>query len=232
MAQLNRIVSLRNVIILIALIALFVIGNKYLFDKVADLPPNMLMEKAVETTINQEGYRFNVQAKAIIAGQEDLLMEVTGVKGGKEKNYMKGTIQGSDIEVYQVGTTIYSRDIVSRKLIVTQNKDMNEKELLLSDLNPMANFNFKEIPEAKKLMEEEVDGIKCIVIESRPNVDNPFLELLWKDFTYKIWVDKKKQFIRKAILKAESKSVQGDEYLFTLHIFDYDKKINFQVPKE
>ena len=107
---------------------------------------------------------------------------------------------------------------------------MIESDLFV-ELNPLENFNFKDIPEItyqgiKKLGEE-----KLALLELQPNLNNQFLLTRFSDFSYQVWIDPNRKLIRKAII--EAKGLQGEQDLMKIGIelWDYNEQIKISPPQ-
>ena len=75
-----------------------------------------------------------------------------------------------------------------------------------TEINPLSNFSFA-VPETVDLIgKEKVGDRKCIVLECIPH-RKPVLNLHWKNFRYKLWIDKGKK-ITKAEVTAENRKLE------------------------
>ena len=94
----------------------------------------------------------------------------------------------------------------------------------------MAYFNFKDVIELKHTGTEKVNGEELLVLEMRPNLIDPFLELRLTDYRYKLWLDPGDYRLRQAALKAKDKQIPGGEVEINLRFWDYDQVPPINLP--
>jgi len=102
--------------------------------------------------------------------------------------------------------------------------------LLISELNPLSNFRFKEINQVEKQGFEEIDGAECMVVTCNPSVEAQLLETMWKDFQYRIWIDYKNDLIMKSALTATNKKNPGIVLNIDVKLSAFDENIEIKAP--
>jgi hypothetical protein len=121
-------------------------------------------------------------------------------------------------------------DSFSHKWLVIPSNTKNSEELLISELNPLSNFRFKNINNIKKLGFEEVDGCECLLVSCHPSIESQLLETLWKDFEYRLWIDYKRSLLKKAILTAVNKQNTKTRLTIEVSFKDISKKVAINPP--
>ncbi len=192
--------------------------------------PVELVQQAIDNTIKAKSYSFQTSAKMLVNGRGESISTVSGEKSGPSDYHFKGNILKSDVEVYQVGNTTYMKDQQTGKWMTIEDNDIAKQEVLMIEINPLANFNFKDIAEMKFLRKENLGQVKCRVFEIKPNLDNQLLEMFWQRFKYQIWIDNKDKFIRKAVVSAASKTQAKAELNVIVEFNDFGQSIKFNPP--
>ena len=86
-----------------------------------------------------------------------------------------------------------------------------------------AYFNFKDVPELKFAGTEKVNGETLLLLEMRPNLMDPFLELRLTDYYYRVWLSPEDYRLRQAVLQAKDKHNPKGGIEINLRFWDYDK---------
>jgi len=195
-----------KVIILIALVFLVIAGaGTFVYYHLTKVVPPELLKEALNNTFNAKSYSYRVRSTLYVDGKERLLSDIEGRKDANDNFHIKGTMLKQEVEIYQIGDTTYFKESSGDKWMVLENNNIMNMEQFVTEVNPLSNFNFVIPEQVKYLGREEVNGRTCHVITCAPDVENRILELHWKNFQYRFWVDKGKRVIRKALLKAQGK---------------------------
>ncbi|WP_003544060.1 hypothetical protein [Desulfotomaculum nigrificans] len=212
-----------------ALILLVVAGIwSFSGESQADMQKNF--ETAHQNTLSSRSFRFAVESKLL--GENEFYSKVEGESAMPDKVHIKGTVLKTPVEFTQINDSTYIRDPFSGKWLSLQGNNLSKWELFMSELNPLSNFNFKDIPEIRYVGEEEVDGEKLLAYELKPNVENVFLENQFDDFNYKIWVSKSDLTIRKALIKASKAGDEKGGLEISIKLWDYNRSLRIDVPQE
>lgn len=185
-----------------------------------------LVESALNRTLACSSYRYSVEVKQ---GGRDTLTLVEGERVQPNRVHIRGSMQKSQMEFIQIEDTTYMKDPWSDRWFTLKGNSLAQSELLMTEFNPLGLFNFKDVPEVKKLGVEKVDGAKTVVLELRPNVVNPFLELKYTDFKYRVWVDPAEKLIRRAFIQAFGPA-GGDSMVVEMRFWDFNEKIKINPP--
>ncbi|ABO50887.1 hypothetical protein Dred_2377 [Desulforamulus reducens MI-1] len=183
---------------------------------------------ALDNTFASRSFRFEVESKLL--GENGFYSKVEGERVMPDKVHIKGTVLKTPVEFTQVNENTYMKDPFSGKWLTLKDIKLSQSELFITELNPLANFNFKDIPEIEMVGEEDLDEDKCYVYELKPNVVNAFLEEQFSDFYYKVWVDQKDVNIRQAIIKANRPESGNSGLDMKIRIWDYDRDLQIDAP--
>ena len=176
-----------------------------------------------------KSYRYSLKSGYTVEKRKEVISEVEGEKSG-DNTHIKGEMVHTPVDIYYVDRTIYNYDSFSKKWLVIENDTSGPEELLISELNPLSNFYFKNVDNVEKLGFERIDGTECLVVKCRPSVESQLLETRWKDFSYQFWIDYKKDRIHKAVLQATNQKMPDTRLTMTVLFKDLNKKISIQPP--
>ena len=135
------------------------------------------------------------------------------------------------VDIYYIDRTIYNYDSFAKKWLVIPSSTSNSEELLISELNPLSNFRFKQIKNVEKIGFEKIDGTECLLVRCRPSVESELLETMWKDFEYRIWIDFRKGLINKAELNAVNKKMTGTRLNVMVKFFAINEDMKIEAPE-
>jgi len=187
-----------------------------------------LFDKSLANTMNCSSYRYNVEVKQ---GGKETITLVEGARVKPNRVHLKGAMQKSQMEFIQIDDNTYMKDPWSDRWFTLKGNLVAQSELFVTEFNPLGLFNFKDVPEIKKTGTERVDGVKTVVIEMRPNVANPFLELKYTDFKFRVWVDPDERLIRRASMQAYMPG--GSEGLVVdMRFWDFNENIKISPPQD
>ncbi len=186
-----------------------------------------LFNKALGNTMACSSYRYSVEVKQ---GGRDTITQVEGERAGPNRVHLKGAMQKSQMEFIQIDDTTYMKDPWSDRWFTLKGNALAHSELFITEFNPMGLFNFKDVPVVKKLGSDRVDGVKTVILELRPNVANPFLEIKYTDFKFRVWVDPGEKLIRRAIMQAFTPS-GGEGLVVEMKFWDFNEKIKVNPPQ-
>lgn len=214
--------------VLVLLIFAEKINDYYIKSK---LDPKVELEKASKNMAAVDSYRYSLKSSFAVDNRKEVISEVRGEKN-KENTHIKGEMVNTPVDIYYVDRTIYNYDSFSKNWLVIESDTTNSEELLISELNPLSNFRFKQVDTVDKLKFEKVDGTECLVVACQPSVESQLLETLWEDFEYRLWIDYKKGFIRKAALNAVNKNNPNTKLNLEVRFFDFNKEIKIKPPPD
>lgn len=187
-----------------------------------------LFNKALSNTMNCSSYRYSVEVRQ--GGRETITL-VEGARVKPNRVHIKGAMQKSQMEFIQIDDNTYMKDPWSERWFTLKGNLVAQSELFITEFNPLGLLNFKDVPIIKNTGTEKVDGVKTVVLELRPNVANPFLELKYTDFKFRVWVDTEEYLIRRIYMQAYMPG--GAEGLVVDSKFrDFNENITISPPQE
>lgn len=211
------------------ILILIIIYSQTFFTGTSEVDDKKTFDTAMDNTFASRSFRFIVESKLV--GENEFYSKVEGERVMPDKVHIKGTVLKTPVEFTQVNDSTYMKDPFSGKWLTLNDLKLDQSELFVTELNPLTNFNFKDITELTLVGEERLDSDKCLVYELKPNVENVFLEEQFNDFSYKVWIDKQDLTIRQATIQAtktDSTPPGGLEIL--IKIWDYDRDLQIDNP--
>ncbi|HQD76276.1 MAG: hypothetical protein RJR37_13070 [Peptococcaceae bacterium MAG4] len=207
-------------------------GVRLIAGRGAKLPPLEMLMTGLEKTMVSSSFRYWAETKLISQGKAnvDFFSQVEGERVAPDKVWIKGQMMNTPIEFIQVGDNSYFKNQATGKWIALPGNKLVDSELFYAELNPLAYFNFKDVPDIKYLGQEKVDGEKLLCLEMRPNLMDPFLELRLTGYTYKVWLNPGDYRLRRAIIQALDKHNPQSGVEINLRFWDYDQNMNIVPP--
>ena len=193
------------------------------------LEPGLELQDALNNMAASDSYRFSLQSGFTVDDRKEVISEVDGEKQ-QGNTHIKGEMVNTPVDIYYLDRTIYNYDSLANKWLVIDSGTSNSEELLISELNPLSNFRFKNINQVEKVKFDNVDGMECLLVKCNPTVESGLLDNLWKDFQYLIWVDYKNSIIRKASLTAASKRSDKTNLEINVGFSDFGKNMEIKAP--
>lgn len=209
------------------LIILFILF-KIFFSGVSQADSEKNLETALNNTFASKSFRFMVESKLV--GENEFYSKVEGERVMPDKVHIKGTVLKTPVEFTQTDDNTYMKDPFSGKWLSLKGNQLSKSELFITELNPLANFNFKDIPEIQLVGEERLDGEECLVYELKPNIVNIFLEEQFDQFFYTLWVDKEEPVIRQARIMADRAEGDSGGLEILIKFWDFNKNLDIAVP--
>ena len=218
-----------------ALLAVAVLGGicYWLFNvyQQSRIDPREFLTESLVRTAAAKSFRYSLESALIVEGRREEISKVQGEKSLEGNIHIKGEMVKTPVDIYHFDQAIYNWDSFSERWLVIKDTQTDSTKVLISELDPLSNFNFKNIGEIKHTGWESVDGRKCMVVNCKPSVENELMEILWRSFNYNIYIDTKEKLVRKATLSAISKN-NADTYLnMTVSFKDFNQKIPIEKPK-
>lgn len=193
------------------------------------LDPQVELVESTEKMVSATSYRYVLKSGFTVDGRKEVISQVEGEKE-HANTHIKGEMVNTPVDIYYIDRTIYNYDSFSDKWLVIDSGTANSEELLISELNPLSNFRFKSVSRVEKTGFESVDGTECLVVSCQPSIQSQLLESLWKDFSYRLWIDYKKRVIRKAALEATNKQMPHTRLSIKVEFFDINQPIKLEPP--
>lgn len=195
------------------------------------ISPQELLTESLDRTAAAKSFRYSLESALLVDGRREEISKVQGEKSLEGNIHIKGEMVKTPVDIYHFDQAIYNWDSFSERWLIIKDTQTDSTKVLISELDPLSNFNFKNIGDIKQTGWETVDGRKCMVVRCKPSVENELMEVLWRSFDYNIYIDVKEKLVRKATLSATSKN-NADTYLnMTVSFKDFNQKIPIEKPK-
>lgn len=204
--------------------------NNYLFPTKPDLPPPNVVGQALKTTAQARSYRYTIRMSTMIDGKEQPVSDINGEKQNQKSIHFKGQMLESEVDFYQIDSTTYSKDQLTGEWMKNTDNQINQQEIFMFELNPLASFTYKELIEANYRGLEKLNGKRVWVYTASPVINNPYMEILWKDFGYKFWLQPRSLLISKAQVTATSKNNPADKLTLLVEFKDFNSDIEIKPP--
>ena len=221
--------------IIVITLAAIVVAGLLSADKIHDyyiksqLEPQVELDRAYKNMAAVTSYKYSLLSTFTVEERKEVISEVQGEKQDRN-THIKGEMVNTPVDIYYIDRTIYNYDSFANKWLVIPSNTSNSEELLISELNPLSNFRFKQVSTVEKLGFEVIDGTECLLVKCKPSVENQLLETMWKDFEYRIWIDFRKGLIKQAELKAINKKMLTTKLTVRVMFSDLNRKIKIQPP--
>lgn len=212
------------------ILAGFVLMGYYLFPGKPDIPPEKAITKALYNTMNAKSYEYSVSMYTTIDGQEQQASSVQGARESAGRIHVKGRIFDAEVDFYQLDSITYNKDQLTGKWVKYTDNQINQQEIFMGELNPIASFTFKELNQARYAGAAKEDGQTLWVVKAAPVIDNPYLELFWKDFEYEFWLEPRSYRISKARVTAVSKTSPDNKMELKVEFRNYNGDITLRPP--
>lgn len=227
--RINRLKWIIGIVIVLLIIGLASAQKIMDIYEKSQLEPAVELQEALQKMTTIESFRYRLQSEFMVKDRREVISEVTGEKE-KGNKHIKGEMVSTPVDIYFIDGTIYNYDSISNKWLVIESGKSNSEDLMISELNPLSNFRFRNVNQVEKIGFEKVGGVECLVVECRPSVESQLLENLWKDFKYVFWIDYKQSLIRKAELNSVNKSNEQTHLEIKVEFSDFNKKIHLGPP--
>ncbi|MFA5882022.1 MAG: hypothetical protein WC834_07480 [Eubacteriales bacterium] len=204
--------------------------KNYLFPAKPDIPPQNVISLALKNTAQALSYRYTIQMSTLIDGKEQAASDIKGERQNQNSIHFKGQMFESEVDFYQIDSTAYSKDQLTGEWMKNKDNQINQQEIFMFELNPLASFTYKELIEANCRGLEKLNGKRVWVYTASPVINNPYMEILWKDFGYKFWLQPRSLLISKALVTATSKNNPADKLTLLVEFKDFNSNIEIRPP--
>ena len=218
------------VIVFLLVICLFTAGY-YLFPAAPDTPPREVIGEALKNTEKAKEYEYTIKMSTTIDGTEKQVSHVDGWRESHERIHIGGRIFDSEVEFYLFDNHTYTKDQLTGEWVKLTGNQLNQQDIFMAELNPLASFTYRELEEAAyEGIEGEGPG-KLLVYSAVPIIDNPYMEVLWKDFRYKFWLEPRSYLVHKGEVTAVSKNNSADKLRLVVELRNYNSDIKIKPPE-
>lgn len=227
----GRTVNLKWVTFGLGILVILVLVTLYLLPGEPEIDPRTAISEALTNTERAENYEYSIKMSTNIDGKEEITSNVTGERESNTRIHFSGKIFDSEVDFYLIDSITYYQDQLTGEWTKMNNGELNQQEIFMQEINPLAAFRHKELKNPSFVGTEKIDGSNCWVYTAKPVVDNPYMEILWKDFNYKFWISPRTLLINKALVTAVSKNKLNDKLNLVVEFKNYRKKIEIEPPK-
>lgn len=193
------------------------------------IEPGPLLKETLGKAYQAKSYRYTLKSDLDIGGKKKTWIRVDGERA-PECYHFQGKTLGTPVEIYQIGMRSYTKDPVSGKWTILDGVDLSRQQLYMAEIDPLNSFRFKNTGEPRLVGKEKVGRRKCVVLEIKPEVESKYLEIWWRDFTYRFWIDRRKQLLVKAEATAVSTQSSNTVLTMTVEFRDFNKRIKITPP--
>lgn len=193
----------------------------------AKLAPEEILRNTVESTLASKSFRYRVEYRMVNNKKVESISKVEGERVSPDKAHIKGTLLKTPVEIVQIKDTTYMKDPFSGKW---QTLHIEKPELLLVELDPLANFNFKNVSDIKYKGEERIEGDRLMVLEIQSGSTDSQMMRKPTSYFYKLWIDPSDYYLRHAIVEGKEVETGKTKVVITLKMWDYNTDISIKPP--
>ncbi|MGE5390164.1 MAG: hypothetical protein ACM3PE_03780 [Deltaproteobacteria bacterium] len=193
------------------------------------LDPRVELMEASKKTGQVKSFRYTLDSGFTVDDRKEVISRVTGEKD-HGNTHIKGEMVNTPVDIYYIDRTIYNYDTFSKHWLEIDSGTSQAEELMISELNPLSNFRFRDIGKVEKRGFEKIDGAECLVVEFSPSVESQLLETRWVDFDYRVWIDYNDNWIRKGLLSATNKKTGKTKLYIEVTLKDFNDRIEIKPP--
>jgi len=208
-----------------------IFGNVFLYEELTKPVPLEAVLRGVEKSLNAQNYRYQATARRNLEGKETVISEIWGEKS-PQGVHLKGSLPiiKAEVEIYQLGDKMYRKDPLTKGWLMVPNRGKASMEQLIAELNPLSVFSFQQDIAVQYRGKDKVGSVPCWVYEVMTKGENEYLELYWQDFNYRLWVDRKDGYLRKAEISAEHRDNSLHVLTVSITFSDYNEPIEIKAP--
>lgn len=193
------------------------------------LDPRTELMEASQNTAKAKAFRYTLNSGFTVDERKEVISRVVGEKS-RGNTHVKGEMVNTPVDIYYIDRTIYNYDTFSKHWLEIDGGTSQAEELMISELNPLSNFRFKDVSKVEKQGFEKIDGAECLVVKCSPTVESKLLETRWMDFEYRLWIDYKQSWIRKGVLYAVNKKTGKTRLYIEATLRDFNDPIEIKPP--
>lgn len=216
-------------LVIVLLFGIIAAGGYYYWDTYIKIVPETLLQRTLDKLAALRSYRYTVDLRLFAEGHERYISDIEGERAEDGSFYLKGVIEGTNIEAYHIDGTTYLKTGDQDKWMTIAGNEVFDQELFMVEINPLASFNFTEIGEFAYQGTRKIDEQKLHILSLRPKLNHPFMVKHWKDFEYVLYVKKNGELVRGEI-SAVLKSKPSDTMHMVVEIKDYNARIGLVPP--
>ncbi len=202
----------------------------YLFPGKPDILPPVAISQALNNTAKASSYEYIINMSTFIDGKEQIASKINGERQNQHRIHIKGQILGSAADFYLIDAVTYTKDQLTGKWLKISDQQINQQEIFKAELNPLTNFGYKKLNEARFHGFEKINGKKYWIYTASPVIENPYMEMLWRNFQYKFWLEPHSLRIYKAQATAENINNPSVKLNLSVEFYNYNRNIKIMPP--
>lgn len=193
-------------------------------------PPKQRVNEAVYAALTSTEYSYSSEAVRISETGEEVLTRLTGERNGDNVHlYGKAEALNTEIDLYQIGSSFYRRDIVNGDWMQMLGQELVATEYLIQEINPLGCLKISDNTQVIVKGKEKVNGIRCKKYHVQSSGETTFLTSEWSEFYYTMWIDKKNRLHQVEMIADDHE--ENTEQLCLKIRFDWDAKVGtIQAP--
>lgn len=195
-----------------------------------EIDPQALLEETLDNMNQAQSFRYAIKSQLLVGEKREVIGDILGERAANGAVHIKGEMVKTPVDIYYVDRVSYNYDPYSRRWLEVDDAASNVSQVLITELNPLSNFNFKSVSEVSFLGYEKVNGQPCAVIACSASLENELMEVYWENFRYRLWCDTHKRLLRKAQISAVSKHNPNTRLDLEVKFSDIGKPITIKKP--
>ncbi|HWI54298.1 MAG TPA: LppX_LprAFG lipoprotein [Desulfobacteria bacterium] len=209
---------------------LFLLGY-FLFPGDPEIEPQTAISQGLKNTEQAKSYKYNIKMTTTIDGEQVVASNIKGDRERENRIHFSGKMFDSEVDFYLVDSTTFYKDQVTGEWTQISNGEVNQQDIFMQEINPLAGFRYREITNSKFAGNEKIDGNNYWVFTADVSIVNPYMEILWKDFKCRFWLTPRSLLIKKALITGVGKEKPQDKLDLMVEFSDFNKRIKVTPPK-
>lgn len=169
---------------------------------------------AIDDLIKLDSLTFHSDVVLNINNEEVSLGSIDGQINGQNL-HIWGSAMGSDLNIYQIGSTTYRQDTISEQWLTTTDGELLNNHALLSEANPRAFFYLAQITNATEGETAAIGDEKCRCISFAPTTKDGYWEKYFDNISCTLWINRQNQICRSQITAATTTAGQTSKLVLT-----------------
>ncbi len=213
------------------IVVILLLLGYFLFPGDPEIEPRIAISQGLQNTERAKSYKYNIKMTTTIDGKQEAASIVKGERERDNRIHFSGNIFESEVDFYLIDSTTYYKDQITGEWNQVTNGEVNQQDIFMQEINPLASFKYREIINSKFTGTETIDGRNCWVYTADVSVNNPYMEILWKDFKCRLWLTPKSLLIRRALLTGVGKDKPQNKLELLVEFSEFNKGIKITPPR-
>ncbi|MGB9782935.1 MAG: hypothetical protein ACPLXA_08225 [Moorellaceae bacterium] len=223
--------SWKVVLVIMGFISIVGVWGYNFYLKEIKIIPEELVVQALDTTNAVTSYRFRLEAYLQTEGGEIEVSRVNGERSPEGDWHLWGRMTGQEVDIYQVKDTTYFKDVLSGRWMVTPGNTPWQQELFMAEVDPLSLLKITQIKELQYQGRPRNLPGRPHLLMLQPEVNNRLLNSYWKNFYYKLWIEKGSHYIRRVELVADHRQKAHNKLTIVLELYDFNRRFTIEPPQ-